>query len=131
MDRTKLILRWLLLLPAGIVGALIFFTVSQFVGSIVLDLIGINSQDFLYHVYRNSLPFFLQGALFIFIASTMAPHHRMLVSYVCLAILTVFGAAPLSIAIYSFGYESIDGWSIVGLIFELIGATLAVNAIRE
>lgn len=129
MEKTKLALRWICFFPAGILGALLLFTISQFVGSLALGFVGINPEGLIHQGYSHSIPYLMQGAAFIFIVSTVAPFHHKIVAYIGAGIAVVHGIVPMSLALLYVGYQSMDGWAIIGLIFELLGVTFALMGV--
>lgn len=131
MDKIKVIARWILTIPAGVLVAWLVFAFSQVSVSFVLhNFLGLSEGSFLALAYKHTVPYLLMGGVFIASAVKLAPSHPRATAYTCALLAVLHGLLPFIIATQFLEGNSLNYWGVTGMIFEVVGVLLMVHAVR-
>ncbi|HCH01173.1 MAG TPA: hypothetical protein DEV85_04675 [Vibrio sp.] len=132
MDKIKVIARWVLTIPAGVLVAWLVFALSQVSVSFVLHyFLGLSEGSFFPLVYKHTVPYLLMGGVFIASVVKFAPSHPKQTAYVCAVLALLHSVLPFIIASQFLKDNSLNHWGVIGVVCEIAGVLLMTYAVRS
>jgi len=126
MEKIKLILHWLGLLPAVLLAAWLMFVFIRFCMSITFAVMGGDPDGFWVNASLNLMPYIIQGGAFVYLGGRFAPAYKQVVAYFCSVVVICHATIPLSLVLWQYGLDVLDWWGVVGAIAEVGGAVAVI-----
>jgi len=95
------LLRWVLVLPASVLGSWLSWLLYKVLAGSSLNFFGIEAVGFIYGIIIEGIASFIMGIVFVLAGAKTAPNHQLIVGYVLSGIGMTMATISLVFAIIS------------------------------